>query len=66
MRFWPVLLKQKKRRDSMTKSFFFYGVYEGNEGDETWKVLHEHFEKLKKEDKVVEVEFSDRKSKKRD
>jgi hypothetical protein len=28
------------------KSYFFWGVYEGNEGDETWKVLHEHFEKL--------------------
>jgi hypothetical protein len=29
----------------MTKHFF-WGVYEGNEGDETWKVLHDHFEKL--------------------
>lgn len=43
----------------MTKSFFFYGVYEGNEGDETWKVLHEYFEKLAKEDKKIEAEFTD-------
>jgi hypothetical protein len=33
----------------MTKSFFFYGIYEGNDMDETWRVLHEHFEKLAKE-----------------
>jgi hypothetical protein len=42
----------------MSKSFFFYGIYEGNEGDETWKVLHEHFEKLAKED-GVEFEATD-------
>jgi len=47
----------------MTKSFFFYGIYEGNEGDETWRVLHEHFEKLAKEEKKVEGEFTDRKAK---
>ena len=34
----------------MTKSFFFYGIYDGNEWDETWKVLHDHFEKLARED----------------
>jgi hypothetical protein len=45
------------------KSFFFYGIYEGNEGDETWRVLHDHFEKLAKE-KEVEAEFSDRKPRK--
>jgi hypothetical protein len=43
------------------KSFFFWGVYEGNEGDETWRVLHEHFEKLAKGD-VVEVEITDRRA----
>jgi hypothetical protein len=46
----------------MTRSFFFYGIYEGNEGDETWRVLHEHFERLAKEDKTVEFESSDRKA----
>ena len=49
----------------MTKSFYFYGMYEGNEGDETWRVLHEHFEKLAKEDKNIEAEFTDRNSTKR-
>lgn len=49
----------------MTKSFFFYGIYEGNEGDETWRVLHEYFEKLAAEDKIVEVSFSDRKPSRR-
>lgn len=44
----------------MSKSFFFWGVYEGDEGDETWKALHEHFEKLAKEDKI-EAEFTERK-----
>lgn len=34
----------------MTRSFFFYGMYEGNDEDPTWKVLHEHFEKLARED----------------
>jgi hypothetical protein len=43
----------------MTKSFFFWGVYEGNEGDETWRALHEHFEKLAKEDQI-EAEFTER------
>jgi hypothetical protein len=49
----------------MSKSFYFYGMYEGNEGDETWRVLHEHFEKLTKEDKNIEAEFTDRNSTKR-
>jgi hypothetical protein len=31
----------------MTKNFFFYGVYEGNEdNEEIWEVLHQHFKKL--------------------
>ena len=47
----------------MTKSYFFWGIYEGNEGDETWRVLHEHFEKLAA--KEIESEFSDRKPAKR-
>lgn len=51
----------------MTRSFFFYGVYEGNEGDETWKVLHEHFEKLAREDdvRVTQIEATERKAKRR-
>lgn len=51
----------------MTRSFFFYGVYEGNEGDETWKVLHEHFEKLAREDdaRVKEMEATERRAVKR-
>ena len=48
----------------MTKSLFFWGIYEGNETDETWRVLHEHFEKLAKEDKI-EFEASERKAKRR-
>jgi hypothetical protein len=44
----------------MTKSFFFYGIYDGNEADDTWRALHEHFEKLA--DKEVEAEFSERKA----
>lgn len=51
----------------MSKSFFFYGIYEGNEGDETWRVLHEHFEKLAEEqDKKVSFEYSERKAVKKD
>lgn len=50
----------------MSKSYFFYGIYEGNDMDETWRVLHEHFEKLAKENKVVEVEFTNRKPAQRD
>jgi hypothetical protein len=44
----------------MSKSFFFYGVYDGNEGDDVWRVLHEHFEKLA--EKEVEFDGSDRKT----
>ena len=49
------------------KSFFFWGVYEGNEGDETWKALHDHFEKLAREDDVraVEVVSTKRKAKRK-
>jgi hypothetical protein len=43
----------------VTKTYFFWGVYDGNEGDETWRVLHEHFEKLAKENKI-EFEVTDR------
>lgn len=36
-----------------TKSFFFWGVIEGEpNADETWKVLHDHFEKLAGEDEA--------------
>jgi hypothetical protein len=48
----------------VSKSFFFWGVYEGNEGDETWRVLHEHFEKLAKEDQI-EAEFTERECRKK-
>lgn len=51
----------------MTKSFFFYGVYDGNESDEMWKILHDHFEKLAGEDDDAETEnyVSERKAVKR-
>lgn len=52
----------------MTKrSFFFYGIYEGNEGEDTWKVLHEHFEKLSREDdaRAATLESTDKKASKR-
>lgn len=47
-----------------TKSFFFYGVYDGNDNDETWKVLHEHFEKLAREndERVKKVEITERRA----
>lgn len=32
------------------KSFYFWGVMTDNEAEETWKVLHDHFEKLARED----------------
>jgi hypothetical protein len=54
------------RKMPVSKSFFFYGIYEGNEGDETWRVLHEHFEKLKKEDEKIEAEFTDSKARNAD
>jgi hypothetical protein len=47
----------------MTKHFF-WGIWEGNDGDETWKILHEHFEKLAKEE-GIEFEASERKAKPR-
>jgi hypothetical protein len=34
----------------MTKSFFFWGVIDGDDTDPTWKVLHEYFEALARED----------------
>jgi hypothetical protein len=43
------ILKRRKKRNMTNKSFFFWGMYEGNEGDEVWKTLHEHFEKLASE-----------------
>jgi hypothetical protein len=46
----------------MSKSFFFYGIYEGSEGDDTWRVLHEHFEKLA--EKEIEGEFTERMARK--
>jgi hypothetical protein len=51
----------------MTKTYFFWGVYEGNEGDEMWKTLHEHFEKLasKTNDGKKEAVVSDKKTTRR-
>jgi hypothetical protein len=37
---------------------FFWGAYDGNEGDEMWKTLHDHFEKLAREDDVRQVEMA--------
>lgn len=34
----------------MTKSYFFYGVVDGEIPEDSWQVLHEHFERLMKED----------------
>ena len=50
----------------MTK-YLFWGMYEGNEGDPTWKALHEHFEKLAREDDVrdTEVVVTERKAKRK-
>ena len=47
---------------------FFWGIYEGNEGDETWKALHDHFEKLAREDdaRMAEVVITERKAVKRE
>lgn len=40
-----------------SKSFFFYGYIDGEEdNDPIWKVLHDHFEKLAREDDDGEVE----------
>jgi hypothetical protein len=44
-----------------SKSYFFYGVVDGELPDDTWKVLHEHFEKLMKEENG-EFEFTNRKA----
>lgn len=46
------------------KSFFFWGMYEGDEGDAVWQTLHEHFEKLA--DEEVQAEITDRKATKKD
>jgi len=51
----------------MTKSFFFYGIYEGmsdKAAEEVWEALHKHFEKLAREDDdaVTETVFTDRKA----
>lgn len=47
----------------MTKKHFFWGIYDGEKGDEMWKTLHDHFEKLAREDdaRQTEVAFSERK-----
>lgn len=49
----------------MTRSFFFYGVYDGNEGDEVWETLHKHFEKLAREDDAREGTATERRAVKR-
>lgn len=32
------------------KGFFFWGIMTDNEAEETWKVLHDHFQALARED----------------
>lgn len=34
----------------MSKSYFFYGVVDGDVPEDTWQALHAHFEKLARED----------------
>lgn len=34
----------------MTKTYFFWGVTDGEDPDEMWKILHDHFEKLARQD----------------
>ena len=48
----------------MTKSFYFYGVIDGDaDADPVWKTLHDHFEKLAREDDDgKEAYLSDRKA----
>jgi hypothetical protein len=47
-----------KRKKVLVTKTFFWGVYDGNEGDEMWKTLHDHFEKLAREDDVRQVEMA--------
>jgi len=54
----------------MTKTLFFYGIYEGmpdNALEDTWEALHAHFEKLAREDDDgdTEVVITERKAKRR-
>ena len=47
----------------MTNSYF-HGIIEGEDVDETWRILHDHFEKLAREDEQREkknVKGKDRK-----
>jgi hypothetical protein len=48
----------------MTKTTFFWGIYDGNDHDEMWKVLHDHFEKLARrdDDAVEEAVVTDNKA----
>ena len=34
----------------MTKSYFFYGVIDGEVTEDSWQALHAHFEKLARQD----------------
>jgi hypothetical protein len=49
----------------VTRSFFFYGVHEGDEGDPVWETLHQHFEKLAREDDAGEGTVTNRRAAKR-
>jgi hypothetical protein len=40
----------------VTKSYFFYGVVEGEVKEDTWHALHAHFEKLAREDDVRDTQ----------
>jgi hypothetical protein len=47
----------------MNKSYYFYGVVEGEMPEDTWKVLHDHFERLASENDVrVETTFTNRRA----
>lgn len=40
----------------MNSSYFFWGVVDEKDSDETWAVLHAHFEKLASQDDARETE----------
>jgi hypothetical protein len=48
-------------------SFYFYGVIDGEpDTDPMWKILHDHFEKLaRQDDDAKQVQVTDRKAVKR-
>jgi hypothetical protein len=47
---------------SKDTNYYFWGV---TNNEEVWRVLHEHFEKLSREDDVREAVFTERKAAKK-